>query len=254
MALGHFFKKAAQVDSPIIEFYCEERMFGVIPEPQPAIKLVPDWFKAIKPQVADGGRDQFGGNGFTAKKCMPLVDSMSLGFIIPLWADVNIRVSDDGKLIDASRNPMCQEWGTSVVEFHGPHQLGGPANPVTGKANAVKFINHWVVKTAPGYSCLFVPAINQLEKRFTLFSGLVDTDSYPKQVNFPGVWNIPGFDDVVPAGTPLVTCIPIRRADWVREAPVRAMSELEVLEITKLRQRQDSRRSVYSKELREPRK
>lgn len=240
--------------TPLIEFYCDERMFGVIPEPVPAIKMVPEWFKAIKPHVTDGGRDHFGGPGFSAKKCMPLVDSMSIGFIIPLWSDVNIRTDAKNRFIEASRSPMCQEWNTSVVDFHSPHQLGGPGNSLTGEQNAVKFVNQWVVRTAPGYSTLFVPAINHIERRFTLLSGLVDTDRYPKQVNFPGVWHVPDHNDLLPAGTPLVTAIPIRRKDWVREAPVRAMNQLEVIEIEKIRQRQDSRRSHYSRELREGRK
>lgn len=235
--------------TPLMEFYCEQEDFGVIPEPQPAIKMVPDWFKAIKPTVNDGGHDQFGGKGFTAKKCMPLVDCMSIGFIIPTWGDVNVRTDKDNKFIEASRPPRG-----AVIEFHPPGQLGGPTNPLTGKANAVKFINRWVVRTAPGYSTLFVPAINQMEKRFTLLSGLVDTDRYPKQVNFPGVWNIPDFNDIIPAGTPLVTAIPIRRKDWIREAPVRVMTQEEKLLIGKIERTQMTKRSHYTKDLREPRR
>jgi hypothetical protein len=215
MKLISFFK------SPIIEFLCEEKDFGVIPEPVSAFKMIPDWFKSIKNNTPN--RDQFGGKGMTAKKCIPMLDAMSIGFIIPLWGDVNVRTNAANTLIEVSSNPLGP-----IIGFHGPEQLGGGNNIVTGKQPAVKFINRWIVKTAPGYSTLFVPAINHIEKRFTLLSGLVDTDTYPKVVNFPGSWNIGGFDDILPAGTPLVSCIPIRRKDMVRESIPRLMTREEV--------------------------
>lgn len=241
MKLISFFK------TPIIEFLCEEKDFDVIPEPVPAFKMIPDWFKSIKNNT--NGRDQFGGKGMTAKKCIPMLDAMSLGFIIPLWGDVNVRTNVDNTLIEVSPNPLGP-----VIDFHSSEQLGGEKNILTGKASAIKFINRWIVKTAPGYSTLFVPAINQVEKRFTLLSGLVDTDTYPKTVNFPGSWNIGNYDNIVSAGTPLMTCIPIRRKDMVRESIPRLMTKEEEKKMSIINRRQQSRRHVYTDELRECRR
>ena len=232
----------------IIEFYCEPQYYNVIPEPIPAYKEFPDWYKKLKPIMEGKARDHFGGKSFSAKKCIPLLDVMSMGFIIPLFADVNVRTNRDGSLIEVSTPPIGK-----VIDFHDKNQLGGTNSP-TYPGPAVKFINKWVVKTAPGYSTLFTPPFNRIEPRFTCLSGLVDTDKYPKEVNFPAIWHIKDFDDIVEAGTPLVTVIPIKRKDLPRKAPVRAISEKEKKDIDNIRMRQDSRRGVYTNELREPRK
>lgn len=235
-------------EQPVIEFFCAPKWFGVIPEPVPARKTIPAWFKNI-PTTTPEARDHFGAHGATAKKCMPLLDVMSLGFTIPLWGDVNIRTDAAGSFIESSKNPLGP-----IVDFHPNRQLGGAKNSPTGKRDAVKFINHWIVKTAPGYSTLFLPAINHLDKRFTLLAGLVDTDTYQKEVNFPGIWHSDGHDAVVSAGTPLVTCIPIRRSDMLRDAIARQATDEEMRVIENIHLRQQSRSSVYTSELREQRK
>lgn len=234
--------------SDIIEFYCMQEDFGIIPEPYPAFKNMPEWFKKTPTTMDPKNRDQFGGMGFTAKKCIPLVDAMSVGFIIPLFGDVNIRTNKDCSLIESSENPYGK-----VIEFHSKEQLGGKTSP-TYPGSAIKFINRWMIKTAPGYSTLFIPPINHIEPRFTCLGGLVDTDKYPRPINFPAIWHLKDFDDIVSAGTPLVTCIPIRRKDMPRDANVRVITEEERLAEYKVKRQQDSRRSVYTNELREPKK
>ena len=83
---------------------------------------------------------------------------------------------------------------------------------------------------------------------------MVDTDNYSKEINFPAVWHTPNFDGVLPAGTPLVLAIPIRR-DAVPSKPViREMTDSEFKHIELTRKKQDTRLHVYTKELREPRK
>ena len=51
--------------------------------------------------------------------------------------------------------------------------------------HAGKFINKWLIKTPPGYSCLFVKPLNHFETRFEIISGVVDTDTYINTINFP---------------------------------------------------------------------
>lgn len=235
------------VGDDLIEFYCDPALYDIIPHPRPASKHIAPWFKAVKP-VCEHGRDSFGAKGLTAKKCMPLLDAMTAGWVIPLFGDVNIRTNDDLSLLEAGGNPIGP-----IVEGHPVAQLGGKTSP-TYPGDAIKFINPWVIKTADGVSSLFVPPLNHFEKRFTCLSGLVDTDRYAKQVNFPAVWHAPDFDDIVEAGTPLVTVIPVRREDLAQTATVRKMTKAEADHIEKLNLTQRSRRSVYSEELRDPRK
>lgn len=236
MSLMSFFK------SELIEFFCEPEDFGVIPPPVPAYKMMPEWFKRI-PVSTNAARDHMGGKVLTAKKCLPMIDAMSAGFIMPLFGDVNVRTNADCSLIEVGGGIIGP-----VIEFHKNFQLGGKSSP-SHPGPAIKFINRWVVKTAPGYSVLFMPPLNHIEPRFTCFSGLVATDRYPKQVNFPGIWHAKNHDEILPAGTPLVVCIPIKRSDIPRTAPVREMTAKERREIQVLQKCQQSRRGVYSNEL-----
>jgi hypothetical protein len=217
--------------TPLIEFYCREEDFGVLPEPYEAKKNVPEWFKKIPPTLGKDKiqPDMFGQPTMTAKKCLPLLDAMTLGWIIPLWADVQIIASEDGRFIE----PTGQPNGV-VVQTHLNEQVGGETayqKTLGGVGQPLKFINKWFIKTAPGYSCLFVPPINNLgtgiNKHFTCISGFVDTDVFFREINFPAVWHTPGVDITVPAHTPLVQVIPIHRSLLDNEAVIRPMSEEE---------------------------
>ena len=234
---------------PIMEFYCHPEFYGVIPEPRPASKYVPDWFKKIPPTIPDE-KGRFNEESFTAKKCMPLLDAMSLGYVIPLQGDLGVRTNEDRSSIEVFNPPEIK-----LAEFHSIKQLGERTAPGF-PAPAIKFINRWVVKTAPGWSTLFVPLINSLDepKHFTCLAGLVDTDRYPKEVNFPAIWHTPNFEDRLPAGTPLVVAIPIKRDSVLSKPIVRSMTDQEFKDIETLRRKQDSRLHVYTKELRESRK
>jgi hypothetical protein len=85
-------------------------------------------------------------------------------------------------------------------------------------------------------------------------SGLVDTDTYPKEVNFPAIWHTPNADVLLPAGTPLVIAIPIKRDAVPSKPTIRDMKEDEHRLINIISKMQNTRRSVYTKELRVPRK
>lgn len=227
----------------VIEFYCHPSLKGVIPEPRPAVKNFPNWFTSL-PSEDPNERDMFNTPTMTAKKCFPLLDAMSLGFSIPLCGDVHVITDDDNNTIECRDPP-----GLHLVEFHSLSQVGGrtaPGYPLP----PVKFINHWVIKTAPGWSTLFVPPLNHFNTHFTCLSGLVDTDNYPKEVNFPAVWHTPGFDGVVRSGTYLVTAIPIKRNSFNKKPKIRDMNQDEFKLIGNLTTQQNIRKHVYTEELR----
>lgn len=228
----------------VIEFYCHPNLQGVIPEPRPAVKNFPDWFK-ILPSEDASGRDVFNTPIMTAKKCFPLLDAMTLGFTMPLGGDLRIVTNDTLSEIQAHNPPMLK-----VAEFHDIRQVGGRSYPGY-PGQPVKFINHWVVKTKPGWSTLFVTPFNHFNKDFTCLTGLVDTDRYPKEVNFPAVWHTPNFDGTLPAGTPLVTAIPIKRNSFSKKVNIRSMKNEEFEYINKMTIAQNSRLHVYTDELRE---
>ena len=240
----NFLKKKQK---PIIEFYCHPEYEGMIPEPKPAMKFIPDWYKSIPPTME--GKDNVNRPHFTAKKCMPMIDAMGLGYVIPLCGDLGLKTSEDCSTIEVFNPNQIK-----LAEFHTLQQLGPKAPGMP--APPVKFLNPWVVKTAPGWSTLFLPLVNNslTSPHFTCLGGLVDTDTYHKEVNFPAVWHTPNFDDYLPAGTPLVVAIPIKRNSVKTESLVRKMTEEEFNYIEMTRKKQHSRAHVYTNELRDSRK
>jgi hypothetical protein len=97
----------------------------------------------------------------------------------------------------------------------------------------MKFHNYWTVRTPPGWSSLFVPALNRPNGVVELFSGVVDTDTFATPVNFPFVAVAGDGVHVLPKGTPLVQVIPFRRADAGIPGVVRAERDGERLERTR---------------------
>jgi hypothetical protein len=242
--INKLFKK----EQPIIEFYCRPEYEDVIPKPELAKKHIPDWFKRVKPYV--GGKDDINRPGMSAKKCMPLLDAMTLGYVMPLGADLGVITNHD-----CSRIEIKNSGSVKSGEFHNNEQVGGKTGPGY-PANPIKFINHWFVKTRPGWSTLFLPIMNDVENTmFTALAGFVDTDTFCREINFPVLWHERNYDGYVAAGTPIVVAIPIpREVIRVKEAPVRKITEQEKIDVEKLSMRQDSASSIYTNFLREPRK
>jgi hypothetical protein len=107
---------------------------------------------------------------------------------------------------------------SSSVEQHEYAQF--PGHPLAEKPYGklfMKFANPWVVETAPGYSCLFTSPLNHLEPRIKILDGIVDTDTYHANVNFPFLWTGGDGEFFIPRGTPLVQVIPYKRETFTLE-------------------------------------
>jgi hypothetical protein len=188
---------------PVIEFLCSPEDKDVIAEPVPARAALPDWFRKL-PGI-DKAEVSATNNGLTVKRCMPFVDALSVGWIIPLAATVRLEVSDEGRTVTAG-----WELDREMVSNHSVFQVAG--NPFEPHP-PMKFHNLWTIRTSPGWSCLFLPPINRPCDIVQIFSGVVDTDTYTSRVNFPFVATAPDGVHTLRKGTPLVQVIPFRRAD-----------------------------------------
>lgn len=224
---------------PKLEFLCFEEDLGNIPEPYPARKLIPEWFKAL-PMRMNPGLDTG-----TVKRCPPFLDAMTTGWIIPLAADVEIKSNED-----CSGLSYNSQFNKPIIQNHVMEQITTEKvpNPTFPKP-PIKFLNWWAIKCPPGYSLLFTPPLNRTETRFTCFSGIVDADKYFEFINFPFVWNVPNFHGIIPAGTPLVQVIPIKRNTLFKKTTVRSFTEKELKQLNDTRQRRRSRLSYYRDEL-----
>jgi len=178
--------------------------FDGLEQPQPASKFIPDWYKKMESYV--GGYKKPNGNGgteITIKRCMPVFDAISAGYIILSPADVYVSIKDGEQYF---------EWpDLGLINFHPIKQA--PTHPNKNRHAYPKWTNYWAIKTPKGYSTMFVQPMHR-ESVFTILPGIVDTDEYYAPVNFPMVINDPEFEGLIPKGTPIAQVIPFKRDSW----------------------------------------
>jgi hypothetical protein len=208
-----------------IEFLCRPEDEGVIAEPVPSKTVLPAWFRQL-PGV-DKSQLTATNNGLTVKRCLPFVDAMSAGWIIPLAATVRLEIREGGQTVTAG-----WEFDREMVSNHASFQIA--ASP-WGDRPPMKFHNYWTIRTPKGWSCLFLPPINRPNDVIEVLSGVVDTDSYRSPVNFPFVAVAPDGVYTLKKGTPLVQVIPFRRSDVALEASIRTETAEEADERERIR-------------------
>ena len=115
--------------------------------------------------------------------------------------------------------PINLKLSSHAPEIQGTHQVEGwPKLEKNLDGPIHKFINPWKIKTPPGYSCLFLPVLNNNDSAFEIIPGIVDTDSFPLEINFPFILN--GYKYKAPIkffikkGTPIVQVFPFKRQKW----------------------------------------
>ena len=179
-----------------------QEMVNVWPHPQPAIYFIPDEYKKLERHKKGNFHSP------TVKTCMPFLDSMTAGYIIPFDQDYVIDPVEKEFSVTPS-NREQNDFG-----FHNSIQLPKEWQKITGE-HAGKFINKWLIETPPGYSCLFVHPMNRYgENRFQIIEGMVDTDSYMNVINFPFILRKRDKQFLMKKGDPMVQVIPFKRESW----------------------------------------
>ena len=177
-------------------------MLNVWPHPQPASRFIPEEYKKL-------GR--FTDNNFhapTVKTCMPFLDSLTAGYIIPFDQDYVVDpIETDFTVWPANKKPQ-DDFG-----FHNKAQLPESWKKFSGD-NAGKFMNKWLIKTPPGYSCLFIKPMNRIEERLDIIPGIVDTDTYINTINFPFILRKRDKQFLIKKGEPMIQVIPFKRDSW----------------------------------------
>lgn len=197
--------------------------------PKPASSFIPEWYKNMesytnkeKKPLGDGATSA------TIKRCIPVFDAITAGYIIETPADVWVSIKDGTQWF---------EWANfELISFHPIQQA--PSYP-NGNKNLIaypKWNNPWSIKTPKGYSTLFVQPFHR-ESVFTIMPGIVDTDQYTPTVNLPFVINDPTFEGLIPKGTPMVQIIPIKRDSWSTEQG----SEKDLKTLNRVKQKLNSK-------------
>lgn len=198
--------------TPKILFTCAPEDEGVIAPPVPAKAYLPDWFRKLP--AVDPDVQTVTNSGLTVKRCLPFLDAMTTGWILPLAADLRLEIAEAGTMVEAG-----WDFDRTLVSSHGRHQVAG--HPMAPRP-PMKFHNFWTITTPPGWSCLFVDPLNRPNGIFQIVAGVVDTDTYRSPIHFPFFATGEDGLHVIAKGSPLVQVIPFRRVATALPAEIRA--------------------------------
>jgi len=191
-------------DEPAIEFFTlYEDDFDAIAPPVPARKVIPEWFRNLPPVIPEAMSAQTSGQ--TVKACPAFFDAMAEGWIVCTPADLWVELFDNGRGVNVG-----SPYPRNLASTHYGHQIKG--SPDEARA-IVKFHSMWCVRTSPGISCLMLPPLNR-HADFSVFSGIIDTDTFHQQIAPPAVFTRGDGNFTIPKGTPLAQVIPFRREDF----------------------------------------
>jgi hypothetical protein len=222
----------------VIEFSAHEDYFALKEDFPTPIKLnIPEWYKKLEHTFLNK----------TVKGCMPFLDTLTSGYLLKIPQDFNINHNINNK------NEKGEEFKDSFQTF-GLHDMSQILNAKTINLNSgldthslkqiegspfieknknlpfYKILNPWKIKTPKGYSCLFLPPLNNSDDRFSIISGIVDTDAHPLEINFPIVINgdkYPVLETTIKKGTPYVQIIPFKRESWKMKLQSKNQKEIQ---------------------------
>ena len=239
---------ANEAESPTITFRCPPELEAILPRPIPAVMGIPDWFKTMP---AKAFSDIVQAEQMTVKKCPPFIDAMTFGFLIPLVADLHVENETFTWQLDFPGGAITS-YPRSPLDFHDSNQVVG--TPLFDEDRfIVKFNNFWTIETPPGYSLLVTHPVNQFDLPFTTLTGLVDTDLYKGDfINFPARWRDPAFQGILPRGTPVAQCLPVKRELWTGQFGTIAGDAISHLQETTTAPDHDP--GIYRRQFRAPKR
>lgn len=201
-----------------IEFQLPKDLHGVIPEPKPAMKCIPTWYKkmdsncipeeenpARSARVIYNGKNIFGG---TMKTCPPIRDYLCSGYIVPLWCELHVDNRGDNRNF-----AWTLDISEEMIQSHSALQVSGsPLEHYVNSGGIQKLYCPWTFHTPKGYSSLFFSP-RYTENQIEILPAIVDTDKW-HQVHFPFVFHGEKSAYNFAAGTPLIQVLPFKRDSW----------------------------------------
>jgi len=188
----------------------ESELEGLIEGPKPSLYHIPEAYKKLDKFTSGSKR-----NKETVKACLPFLDALQFGYIIPFPIDYEVVYHEGSIHFNISEMIEGPVQGMFAVESHSNDQISEDLKHDKRTFDVVlKFLNPWQITTPPGYSCLFTQPLNQ-NAPFKIIDGVVDTDKFPLKINFPFYWTGDlSKKHILKHGTPMVQVIPFKRDSW----------------------------------------
>lgn len=200
------------------------------PLPQPASKVIPEWYKRQPASMndEDGIANQGVSNG-TIKRCMPIFDMMTAGYVLSLPMDIHIDASDPEQL-KWSTPITVKKFANDMIATHHPDQVANyPLDKEKYHKQLFRIMPFWSVKTPPGFSTMFMHPNHSDHLPFRTVPGFVDTDKFISDGHF-SMHIEKGFTGIIKQGTPFAQLIPVKREEWEMEIVDQDLADTEIRE------------------------
>lgn len=211
-----------------IQFVAQnEETFKLEEAPKPAKMLTPTWFKEAPKWQSKSKRlnktiDYIRTISFrneeqvdnTYKMCVPLLDTMTSGYMITLPATliVGLDIGEDYKSLPI----LTPSAGWELYDTVSTQAKNNFPAPVGHYETIFRWKNNWKIVTPKGYSVLITHPHQRYDLPFTTMNGFIDTDNHINSIYLPFFLK-ENFEGVIPMGTPIAQIIPIKRDTWRSE-------------------------------------
>lgn len=186
-------------------------------QPVAARNLLPEWYKNTESYMGGGKIPHPGNNTHgTIKKCIPVFDALTSGYLILSPADVWVTRDKD-------KVPFFRWKENTTLSFHPVEQA--EKHPENKGHAFLKWENPWLIQTPKGYSCIILHPVHR-DLPFRILEGVVDTDTYYAPIKFVFVLKDNDWEGLIPAGTPIAQVIPFKRQKYKMEVKAKSDARL----------------------------
>lgn len=211
------YKNVPPLEDLKVQFWTSTAYMETTPSPEPAINNLPNWWKdrplyqfhsdINKLSVHnDKGADQA---AISIKHCMPFFDAITAGYHYLLPTDIHVAKTDD------PNKPLItwDETKARPIEMRGHIEL-----PVPSGCYPIHFVwdMRWGTKMPDGWSVMITHPIDRYDLPFFTMTAIQDSDRWFTG-NVVTFFLRKDFEGTIPAGTPIMSLIPIKRANWEME-------------------------------------
>lgn len=202
---------------PTIKFLpFNEQTAAFAPAPEPASKFLPEWYKKQPAYMDEMPALRSGGTTSTIKRCMPIFDVLTSGYMLSFPTDILINTNNPDK-IEWSVPISMKRFASDMISKHTQEQVSHyPVDTNIYHKEVFRILPFWSVQTPPGYSTLFTQPFHRDGDPFKAFSAIVDTDTFVSDGHL-SMHLIKNYEGVIKRGTPFVQVIPFKREEWQME-------------------------------------
>jgi hypothetical protein len=195
--------------------------------PKPASKFIPEWYQQTPSYfIKTKSPDSDGFMPATIKKCIPVFDAITTGYVIVSFVDIHVSKEID----EFGKEYIAYKWPKYENPIHFHPEIQALKHPLNNGYEYPKWINPWTIKTPKGYS-VYIKNLPHTKGIFTIMEGVVDTDKYLAPINLPFVLNDPEWTGIIDAGTPIAQVIPFKRESWQMSTSVDILGKNNSLHI-----------------------